>query len=161
MAAPIVTYYNEAGNEQVTEWNIGEIDAGSSSDHKIITVWNNKGGNATNISHMKYVTVTLTNEKGAATGSDSGSDIVLSQKWTHVKVNDGEDTPIGGETAARVHAIGVDPEVDGYMIKGDANDGTVGNALNNYAKYELWIQVPPNAPEGSKPCRLRTGYSYT
>lgn len=156
MAAPIVTYYDETGTNQVTEWNIGEIDAGSDSDKKVVTVWNNKGNSTSSVSHMKNVTVT------AVAGDGTENSVVVSQTWIHVKVNDGDDTPIGGAAnAVRVNAIGVDADTDGYIIKGDKNDGTVGNATSNYAKYELYVSVPPNAPEGDKPCRIRTGYSYT
>ncbi len=154
MAAPIVAYYDENGVEAVTEWNIGEIDAGSESEHKVITVWNNKGAGTNAVSHMKNVTVT------AVAGDGTENSVVVSQQWIHVKVNDGADTKIGGSAkTAKVTAIGLDPDTS--LIKGDTNDGTVQNAVENYAKYELWVSIPPNAPEGDKPCRIRTGYSYT
>ena len=166
MAAPVVSYYNAAGTEPVTEWTIGEIDAGSESDHITVTVWNNKEGSSA-VSHMKNVTVTVVNDLGTETGGQS--DVVVAQGWIHAIVNDGSvnddagvGTPLGGAVNyARVCAVGVDPDVDGYIIKGDPNDGTIANSANNCAKYELWVSVPPNAPEGDKPCRIRTGYSYT
>lgn len=168
MAAPIVTYWNAEGTEAVSEWNIGEIDAGSDSAEKVITVWNNKNGDEA-VSHMKNVTVSVVNEKGTTSGSDYGSDVVLNQAWIRVEVNPNlsqafAGTPIGsGDNYVHVTAKGLDednPE-EKWMIKGDANDGTVNNAVSNYAVYRLRVSVPPNAPEGDKPCRIRTSYSYT
>ena len=159
MAAPIVTYYDEKGTTQLTEWNIGEIDAGTESDHLKLTVWNNKGGSEA-VSHMKNVSVTVVNELGAETGGNG--DVAVAGAWIHVKVNGGEDTPLGGSAnTAKVNAVGVDSDTDGYIIKGDANDGTIANSTVNYANYELWAVIPPNAPEGDKPVRIRTSYSYT
>ena len=84
MAAPKVTYFDEAGVNSVSTWSIGEIDAGTESNHLKVTLWNNKGG-ASDVSHMKNVRLTTVNELGGESGGTG--DVVVRDAWVNVKVN--------------------------------------------------------------------------
>ena len=163
MAAPIVSFYDKTGTEKIENWQLGEVDAGSETEALEFTIWNNKG-NSEPVSHMKNVRITTVNADGTEKGD------VVTGKWVHVIVNDSDDsadgkgTPIGGNSVtnqAKVWAEGVDKDADGYIIKGDANDGVKGHSTVNYASVKAWVCVPANANEGEKPFIVRVPYSYT
>lgn len=162
MAAPKVSFYDETGTNAITEWKIGEVDAGSETEHLKFTVWNNKAGSDA-VSNMKNVRITVVNENGGESGGQG--DVVVKENWVKVVVNDqNADSPIaigGTGHQASVAAAGIDSATDGYIISGEANDGTKANSAKNYAKVEAWVSVPANADEGQKPFIIRVPYSYT
>ena len=163
MAAPIVKFYDESGTNEVQNWALGEVDAGSQTEPFTFTVWNNKGGQS-DVSHMKNVRVTVVNSAGGETGD------VVTGKWVHVIVNgdtvtDGvEGKAIGGNQTANqksVWASGVDKDEEGYIIKGTANDGVKAHSAENFATITARVFIPANANEGEKPFIVRVPYSYT
>ena len=164
MAAPVVSFYDISGTNEITNWPLGEVDAGSETEPLEFTIWNNKGGSEP-VSHMKNVRITTVNSAGGETGD------VVTGKWVHVVVNGEDDSAdghsgkaIGGNSLAnqaQVWAEGVDKAVDGYIIKGDANDGVKAHSTVNYASIKAWVCVPANANEGEKPFIVRVPYSYT
>ena len=176
MAAPVITYWNENATAEIggidpqtnqprVGWAIGEIDAGTESEHFKFTIWNNKGGNGSDVSHAKNVKITTVNTTGSSAAND-----LISGKWVHVIVNgEGIGQAIGGyndaqndDNQANVWAVGIDnPAVNGYVIHGTGNDGIKANSPNNFAAVEAWVSVPANANEGAKPFLIRTSYSYT
>jgi hypothetical protein len=162
MPAPIVSFYDENGANPITKWNIGEVDAGSDTEHLKFTIWNNKAGSS-NVSNMKNVRITTVNENGGESGGQG--DVVVNQNWVKVIINNkNADAPVaigGSAQQAKVFAAGVDPDTDGYIISGEANDGTKANSPKNYALAEAFVSVPANADEGQKPFIIRVPYSYT
>ena len=154
MAQPIVEYYSQDGSTKVTNWNIGEIDANTVSPTLHVSVWNNKGG-TTDVSHMKDVSVTCLD----GTGGDT--DTMIADAWMQVSVNGATAAAIGGTTSKPVTAVGLNPNVDGHVIYGTTNDGSVANSKKNFANMDFAVKVPPNALEGLHNFKIRTQYFYT
>lgn len=172
MALPIVSWYNEANTTQVTSWNIGTVDAGSSSDPMTMLIWNNRGGTM-DVSDMQNCTITTKDENGGNTG-----ELVLNT-WIGVKVDSmGESTYtyVGGDTTHPLHTDGettndngtfqpgVTPHAssDGASIDilGIINKGELADA-GNYVKVTLMATIPTTATAGTVNFLTRCAYQYT
>jgi len=151
MPAPVVSWWNSANSAQVTQWNAGTVDAGSTSADTSLLVWNNRGG-ATAVSDMTNTTITTKDTSGGDTGS------VVTEKWVEVRVDElGESvfTPIGGITT---HPIG--NGITAQQIDGSVNDGTLANSDANYCLLTVHWAVPVTATAGTYNWLLRVAYQY-
>lgn len=152
MAQPIVSYYTADASTLVSTWDIGEIDANTTSPTLNLTVWNNKGG-TTDVSHMKNVTITCVDGQGGDT------DAMIAGQWMQVSVNKATAVAVGGTTSTPMRAVGLDAAV-GNLIYGTANDGTIANAKNNYSFLDCAVKVPSNAQEGEHDFKIRSQYFF-
>lgn len=151
MAQPIVSFMDDTNTSVVANWDIGQIDANSTSPILKVLVWNNKGG-AGDVSDMQDCSVTLLD----GTGGDLAP--IVTGKWMQAKVNGtGAFDPIGGATSKPIKAAGQTEN----LIKGLANTGVLADVAN-FSAVELKV-VPPgvNAPAGRHDFRIRIQYFYT
>ncbi|MCR8641562.1 hypothetical protein NV379_02730 [Paenibacillus sp. N1-5-1-14] len=151
---PQVRWFNSQNTAQVDNWNIGTVDAGSTSPETTLLIWNNRGG-TTVASDMKNVTITTKDSKGDNTGE------LVTDKWIKVKVatmSETSFTPIGGETTKSIKAGGT---TAAGTISGAINDGTTTNALNNFAKVTLIAEPSATATAGNVDFLLRVAYQYS
>jgi len=154
MPAPIISWYNVDNTSQVTQWQLGTIDAGTVSPDTTFLIWNNRGG-STAVSDATNCTITTKDIAGGNTG-----DLVVG-KWIEVRVDtmgEANFTPIGGTSTKAVKAGGSAPA---GTISGEINDGTKVNALNNYAQVTLHANVDPLAVAGNIDFLVRLSYQYT
>ncbi len=151
MTAPIVSWY-EADNETVlTKWEIGTVDAGTTSPEKTILIWNNRGG-VEDVSDMQECKITTTDNQGDVLD-------LVKQKWVECRVDsvEGDDfTPIGGEDAKEIRA----KDQEEGIIKGTANAALLEDE-GNYAKVTLRAKPPLNSPAGQRNFKVRVSYYYT
>lgn len=162
MAQPILTVMNATATAAVTSWTVGEVKADQQSPILDVTVWNNKGG-ASDVSDVKEAAVTcLDGDGGDVSPMTTGL-------WMKVLVDttaavDGggvkQYAGIGGATQQPVRAQGV-LAAKGAVIKGTANDGTLANATNNFAKASFKVAPPFNAEPGARSFRIRFLGYYT
>ncbi|ALS22325.1 hypothetical protein [Paenibacillus naphthalenovorans] len=153
MAQPQVSWWNSINAAQITDWAIGQVDAGSTSPDTTFLIWNNRGG-STGVSDMTSCTIT-TKDSG---GNDTGE--LVTNKWIHVRVDTMSEstfTPIGGTTTKSIKAGGSAPA---GTIKGTANDGTTANATENFAQVTLHAVPLATATAGNVDFLLRVAYTY-
>ena len=189
MAAPIVSWYSRDNSQNLTNWDIGTVDAGTISNEYGFLIWNNKSGvESTSIMTDCVITVRDT------TGGLDGNELVRG-RWVEVKVDSlGESTffKIGstestGQSDAEYEAVEkeIECDADAFVsaittvndnkedeeidlvaadftspIGGFANDGTKENAKSNFAEVTLRVNVPEAAPAGSVDFLTRVRYSY-
>lgn len=154
MASPIVSWYNLANDTQVTQWQLGTVDAGSVSPDITFLIWNNRGGTE-DVSDMTNCTITTKDSAGGNTGE------LVEGKWIEVKVDTMSEvtfTPIGGTVTKSIKAANPAPA---GTIKGTANDGTKTNSPQNFAQVTLHANVPAIATAGNVDFLLRVAYQYT
>ncbi len=153
MAAPVVTYWDSDTGKQVTNWKIGEVDAGAESPHTIFNIWNNKGGTSA-VSTMKNVTLHILNKDGSESNTSlTPGNTMVTGKWTRVKVNGGAATQIGGSANVSLRAKG--------LSSGSNIEGAKSGDTKNYAQVEAYVVVPSGAAEGTYEFIMRTKYQYT
>lgn len=153
MAMPQVSWYTADNSTQVTQWNIGTVDAGSVSTEFDVLVWNNRGG-AGVLSDMTNCTVTTKDQSGGNTGE------LITNTWIEVKcLSAGESafSPIGGTTT---HAIKGGGAAAAGVISGAVNDGSIANAAANFASLALHANVPGTATAGAVSFITRVAYQY-
>lgn len=188
---PIVSWYptDKAGvpsSEQVTEWDIGVVDAGSISPVTEFYIWNNKGGTV-DVADMISCWITT---KGTDGGDGSGigteqDNIVVRDKWVQACIKSFGDnplvednwTPIGGATTKSIGAAKIWTDNDGdpgtpmiiadntgknTVISGKINDGDYQktNNIANFAKVALRVKVPSGAKAGVIEWYTRVSYSF-
>ena len=154
MASPIVSWYNFDNTTQVTQWQIGTVDAGTVSEDVTFLIWNNRGGSS-DVSDMINCTITTKDVAGGNTGD------LVTGRWIEVRVDTmGESTftPIGGTVTKSIKAGGTAPA---GTIKGTVNDGTKNNSPDNFAQVTLHANVPSIAVAGNVDFLLRVSYQYT
>lgn len=154
MAAPIVSWYNTDNTSQVTQWDIGTVDAGSVSTAFGVLIWNNRG-NSTAVSDMTNTTITTKDSAGGNTGE------LVTNTWIEAKVNslaEANFSPMGGTVTRDLKAD--DSNVTSGIIKGTANDGTKTNAKGNFCDVSLRANVPPTATAGLVNFLTRVSYQY-
>ncbi|GIP32598.1 hypothetical protein [Paenibacillus sp. J2TS4] len=154
MGQPQVSWYNVSNTSQITNWQIGTVDAGNTSDDTTFLIWNNRGGTE-DIADMTDCTITTKDESGGNEGE------IISNKWIRVRVdsmNENSFTPVGGEVTKTIKAGGTAPA---GTIKGTKNDGTKTNALNNFCQVTLHAQPHVTATAGNVNFLLRVSYTYT
>lgn len=154
MPAPIVSWYDSENESELTQWDIGTIDAGTVSDETTVLIWNNRNGDE-DVSKMENCTITTKDEDGGNTGE------LVEDTWIEVKVDSmGEDdfTSIGGDTTKEIEAGG--SNAGSQEILGDSNDGSMDDD-DNYAEVTLRADVPSNASAGNIDFLTRVSYQYT
>jgi hypothetical protein len=155
MPAPIVSWYNTDNTVQVTQWDIGTVDAGSVSEPAFgVLIWNNRGGEA-DVSDMTSTTITTKDSSGGNSGE------LVENVWIEAKVNslaEATFSPMGGLTTRALKAD--DSNVASGVIKGTANDGTKENARGNFSDVSLRANVPPTATAGLVNFLTRVSYQY-
>ncbi|MFB7817764.1 hypothetical protein ACFC0X_26790 [Paenibacillus chitinolyticus] len=147
----VVQWFNATNTSQENSWDIGPVDAGAASPDKTFYIWNNRGGGAA-VSDMLNCTITTKDSAGGNTG-----ELVLN-KWIEVKcesMNETTFSQIGGANTRTIQAGG---GAGAGIIKGTANDGTVANAVPNYAKITMHANVPSNATAGNYAFLTRVTY---
>jgi len=154
MAAPIVSWYNAANDAQETSWDLGVVDAGSTSANKTFLIWNNRNG-GTAVSDMTNCFVTTKDNAGGNTGE------LVEDQWIQVQVDSmGESsfTSIGGETTKNIEAGG--PNTTGNQtIAGDVNNAALTDE-DNFAEATFRADVDPLASAGTVDFLLRVSYQY-
>jgi hypothetical protein len=155
MPAPVVSWYNTENTVQVTQWDIGTVDAGSVSDPPFgVLIWNNRGS-AEPVSDMTSTTITTKDQSGDNTGE------LVENTWIQAKVNslaEATFSPMGGTTTRALKAD--DSNVASGIIKGTVNDGTVENSRVNFCDVSLRASVPPTATAGLVNFLTRVSYQY-
>jgi hypothetical protein len=157
MAAPVVSWYNGDNNTQVTQWDIGTVDAGSISQPETgfnVLIWNNRGG-ATDVSDMTSTTITTKDSGGGNTGE------LVTDTWIEAKVNslaEANFSAMGGTVTRALKAD--DSNVASGIIKGKANDGVKANSKVNFSDVHLRANVPPLATAGLVNFVTRVSYQY-
>lgn len=183
MTAPVVSWRTRDNSQQVLRWELGVVDAGTTSPDFGFLVWNNyrdgSGNGVNDVADMEDCTITVKDEFGGDTG-----DLVTGQ-WAEVRV----DNPTGD---GQFHKIGFDvnfslpvkhpiqtngttvynsvsstPNVAPHTsangtvsILGVANDGTKENSAGNFVEMTLRVTVPSNASSGLNRFLTRVSYKY-
>ena len=154
MPAPIVSWYSADNTSQVTQWDIGTVDAGSVSTEFGVLIWNNRGGDS-DVSDMTNTTITTKDNAGGNTGE------LVENTWIEAKVNslaESNFNPMGGTVTRDLKAE--DSNVDTGTIQGTSNDGTTANSAANFADVSLRANVPPTATAGLVNFLTRVSYQY-
>ncbi|AMM44858.1 hypothetical protein SP15_059 [Bacillus phage SP-15] len=153
MPAPIVSWYTADNTSQVTQWDIGTVDAGSISNTFTVLIWNNRG-NATAVSDMTNCSITTKDNAGGNTGE------LVTNTWIEVKVDSLGETgfsAIGGTVTHDIRAQKADAPAK--TIKGTANTGQLTDE-DNFSKLTLRANVPPTATAGLVNFLTRVSYQY-
>jgi hypothetical protein len=162
MAAPAVSWYKTDNVTQLTKWEIGTIDAGSTSPSLGVMIWNNRGGTA-DLSTMTNCTIT-TKDSG---GGDTGELVV--NVWIEARVDSMAETKftkIGGTVTKALQAGGNTTNVTGTYspnskeILGAQNDSSQNNSKGNFALVTLQASVPATATAGNVNFLTRVAYQY-
>lgn len=149
--APIVSWFEADNETPISKWDIGVVDAGTTSPEKTILIWNNRGGTE-DVSDMQECRITTTDNQGDVLD-------LVKQKWIECRVDSIEGdtfTPIGGEEGKEIGAKG---QALG-IIKGTANSALLEDEAN-YAKVTLRAKPPLNSPAGPREFKIRVSYYYT
>jgi len=171
MPAPIVSWRTQDNASVLANWNIGTVDAGTTSSNISFLVWNNRGG-VSDVSDMQNCALTTKDSSGGNTG-----EIVLN-KWVEVKVvslGESTFTPVGGDTTKTLRTNSSTVNGGGtwtpntaphagagtsYDMLGVINDGTKANSGGNFVETSTHANVPSNAGAGSTNFKLRVAYQY-
>lgn len=183
MTAPVVSWRTRDNSQQLLKWELGVVDAGTTSRDFGFLIWNNyrdgTGNGETDVANMEDCTITVKDEFGGDTG-----DLVTGQ-WIEVRVDnstgDGNFHKIGFDVVSGLpvtHPIQTNgstvyngvistPNVPPHTsangtvsILGVANDGTKENSAGNYVEITLRANVPSNASSGLIKFLTRVSYKY-
>ncbi|WP_018884235.1 hypothetical protein [Paenibacillus massiliensis] len=162
MPAPAVSWYKSDNVTSLPRWDIGTIDAGSTSPALGVLIWNNRGGTA-DLSTMTNCTITTKDSAGGDTG-----ELVLNV-WIEVRVDSMAEsgfTKVGGTKTKIIQAGGNTTNTSGTYspnnkeILGAMNDGSKTNSKGNFAEVTLQANVPPTATAGNVNFLTRVAYQY-
>ncbi|NGQ95329.1 hypothetical protein G3578_09195 [Brevibacillus sp. SYP-B805] len=162
MPAPAVSWYKTDNVTALPKWEIGTIDAGSTSPALGVLIWNNRGGTS-DLSTMTNCTITTKDSAGGDTGE------LVTNTWIEVRVDSmGETgfTKIGGSVTKAIQAGGNTVNATGTYspntkeILGVANDGSIANSKGNFAQVTLQANVPATATAGNVNFLTRVAYQY-
>lgn len=162
MPAPAVSWYKTDNVTALPKWDIGTIDAGSTSPSLGVLIWNNRGGTS-DLSTMTNCTIT-TKDSG---GNDTGE--LVQNTWIEVRVDSMSDTSftkIGGLVTKVIQAGGNTTNSNGTHspnnkeILGVINDGSSTNSKGNFAQVTLQANVPATATAGNVNFLTRVAYQY-
>lgn len=148
-----LSWWKQDNLSQWANWNVGTVDAGSTSQNDVFLIWNNRGGSS-NISDAQSCTLTTKDVAGGDTGE------LVVDKWIWARVDTmGESTfsQIGGTTTKSIKAGGTAPA---GTISGVANDGTMANSANNFAIVTLQARPTVTATAGNVGFLLRAQYTF-
>jgi len=154
MPAPEVLWYNANNTAQVTEWNIGTVDAGTVSAPTTFLIWNNRGGSSP-LSDMTNCTITTKDNAGGNTGE------LVVDKWIKVRVDSLGETEFNDGIGGLITKV-IGAEGTPGIISGAANDGNMNTAATkaNFAKVTLVADVPAMATAGNVSFLTRIAYQY-
>ena len=155
MAAPIVSWYDGENDSQETSWDLGVVDAGSTSAEKTFLIWNNRNGSEA-VSDMTNCFVTTKDSAGGNTGE------LVEDTWIQVQVDSMDEssfTSIGGETTKEIEAGGA-ATTGNQTIAGDANNGSATEDDDNFCEATFRADVDPLASAGTVDFLLRVSYQY-
>ncbi|MDR1701786.1 MAG: hypothetical protein LBR56_03310 [Sporomusaceae bacterium] len=162
MATPIVSWYNETNTNEVLNWTIGKVDAGTESAELRVLIWNNREGAAA-LSDMTNCTVTTKDLSGGNTTE------VVTGKWIQAKCNSAGDTAfeaIGGSQGVNMTSglLGTEKPVkasaaEAGIISGAVNSGALTDTAN-YTDVSFKASVPLTATAGTTNFNLRLSYQY-
>lgn len=151
MAAPVVSWYDSANATQVTNWDLGTVDAGTVSPDTTFLIWNNRAG-GTLVSDMTNCALTTKDNAGGNTGE------LVTNTWIEAKLSgDASFTAIGGAVTKAIKGGGA---AAAGTISGAVNDGTVANSATSFATVILHANVPPTATAGNVDFLTRVSYQY-
>ncbi|MBW7474080.1 hypothetical protein K0T92_04945 [Paenibacillus oenotherae] len=153
MPQPTISWFNATNTNEATSWQIGQVDAGSTSADRTFLIWNNRGG-ATELPDCSATTITTKDIAGGDTGE------LVVDKWIKARVDSMSETSftaIGGTTTKAVKAGGTAPA---GTIKGSINDGTIANSAANFAQVTFHATPTAIATAGSTDFLLRLTYTY-
>ncbi|WP_120464725.1 hypothetical protein [Paenibacillus aceti] len=162
MPTPQVSWYKTDNVTPLPKWDIGTIDAGSTSPPLGVMIWNNRGGTA-DLSTMTNCTITTKDSAGGDTGE------LVIDKWIEVRVDSMAETgftKVGGIVTKAIQAGGNTTNSQGTFspnakeILGVANDGSVANSKGNLAQVTLQATVPATATAGNVNFLTRVAYQY-
>ncbi len=177
LQAPLVSWRKRDNSAEVTKWDLGVVDAGTTSDDYGFLLWNNYQGPDAR-ANMEDVIITTKDKQGGF-----NSDLVTGQ-WVWVKndsMNENDFVSIGYNTAGNVsvdHPIktqksttfqgvtstpNVAPNnstVGTVCILGVANDGSKAGAAGNFIELTLHARVPGQASAGLVPFNTRATYKF-
>lgn len=148
---PVISWYQADNTEVIAKWDMGIVDAGTTSPEQTIMIWNNRGG-VEAISDMQDTKITVTD------GSGDTMD-VIADKWVSCRVDStplDDFSPIGGTENKILTAA----EQEEGMIKGTANSALETDTAN-FAKVTLKATPPLNATAGKRSFKTRVSYYYT
>lgn len=150
--APKIQWFEANNTDVITKWEIGQIDAGTTSPDKTILIWNNRNGIGDR-SQMQDCRLTIKDKDAGDTG------LLVTDKWVEARcdsMNETLFTKIGGTAELNIKAAG-QPD---FEISGKANDGTLSDTAN-YAKVTLHCTPPTGASAGVQQFKIRVSYFYT
>lgn len=164
---PLITWWNETNDAQLTSWPIGVIKSGEYSAEKELLIWNNRGGDGTTVIPDVINCVLTTKDLKGTNGVGTPAEDLIANKWTSICcLSAGKDpafpvnwTSIGGDTVQEIRAGG-DALATAGLIKGTANDGSLVNSLANYAKLRAKVTVPTDAIGGRIDFMLTLSYQF-
>jgi len=149
--APIVSWYEADNATVISKWDIGTVDAGTTSPEKTLLIWNNRGGTE-DVSDMQECKITTTDNQGDVLD-------LVKDKWIECRVDsiEGDNfTAIGGEETKEIRAEGQPAGI----IKGTANAASLDDK-GNYAKTTSRAKPPLNSAAGQRDFKLRVSYYFT
>ena len=76
---PVISWYEDNNVDIISKWDMGIIDAGTTSPEKTILIWNNRGG-VEAISDMQDTKITTTDGTGDTMD-------VIANKWVSCRVD--------------------------------------------------------------------------
>src|SRR5690606_37420363 len=80
MSAPVVQWQSQNNDEQILNWSIGGVDAGTTSANTTFLIWNNRGGEEV-VSDMTNCVITTKDNAGGDTGE------LVTDTWIEVRVD--------------------------------------------------------------------------
>lgn len=183
VVSPIVSWRVRDNSAEWSRWDIGVVDASTTSKDFGFLIWNNRGG-STDVPDMEDVTITTKDELGGessdlVTGTwirvrndtmqetdftPVGYDDVNSEVVKHPIKTDksttytyaGTETPVTS-TPGDVNHTSVNGET---CILGVGNDGSKENAAGNFVELTMHAYVPGNASAGLVNFLTRVSYKY-
>lgn len=154
MSQPIIGWYDE-DNNLLTEWNMGEIEAGTLSQEKTFFIWNNKSGS---IQVPDIIECNITTKDSS--GNDNGA--VVEGRWLEVKCDSLGDTDFTAIGKSVVHSVAAEGNSANYSVSGGANTGdhNIDSSKKNFIKLTARLNVPQDAANGIAEFLLRLNYKY-
>lgn len=135
--------------------DFGEVKAGDASEHKILRLWNNKGGTE-DASTMRDV------EMFVLDGNDAKLEPIVKQGWLHFKCLSANETSFTRLYDTNTVKLTAKDQAEGEIL-GTANSGEDSDTAN-YAEFELYAQIIEDvltATHGEKPFSLAVRYYFT
>ena len=180
--APLVKYYEDVLNDgsptgdvkEITLWDAGIVDAGTTSADKIIYIWNNKDNASEDHSDMQNVKLGVVSNEVGSVGNKDGwvydNNVIKVTLNAHdpstESVHLGKDSSSSGaEFVLPLTAKGLNEsdKDEQNRIRGTKGTTNLTDGVNNYAKVTACVDLSAhaNAAAGQHKFRLRTTYSYT